>query len=210
MNETTLPLAPDGVFLTVQGEGSLLGEPTVFVRLAGCSVGCPGCDTDYRVGRRLTPVDIAREAAAVGGTAKWVWITGGEPTDHPLGSLVEQLRRARFRVALATAGVRAETKDGWVVRGGSTYDGVDFLSVSPHFPPGERWQVRRGCQLNLVPGLNGLSLADWEEATVSGFGVRWVTPLAGSPASLAECRGFVNRRGDFRLGVQAHKVWGVA
>lgn len=41
-------IAPNGVFPTVQGEGAMLGVPTLFVRLAGCSVGCAGCDIDYR------------------------------------------------------------------------------------------------------------------------------------------------------------------
>ena len=201
-----LPLAPDGVFLTVQGEGQLLGEPTVFVRLAGCSVGCKECDTDYRVSRRLSAIDITREAVSVAGKARWAWITGGEPTDQPLGELVRQLGRAGLRVALATSGVRAETKDGWQVREGRSYSGVDFLSVSPHFPP-DRMAVKGGSQINLVPGLNGLALSDWETADLRSFGTRWVTPLAGDPASVAACVAFVNRRGDFRLGTQAHKGW---
>ena len=32
-------LVHDGIFQTIQGEGDLVGIPTVFVRLAGCSVG---------------------------------------------------------------------------------------------------------------------------------------------------------------------------
>jgi hypothetical protein len=201
-----LPLASDGVFPTVQGEGQLLGLATVFVRLAGCSVGCPECDTDYRVSRRLSATDIAREAAAVAGSARWVWITGGEPTDHPLGDLVKELQRGGFRVALATSGVRAEAKDGWKVREGRAWGGADFVSVSPHFSP-SKLAVRGGSQINLVPGLNGLALADWEQTDLKGFGCRWVTPLAGSPESVSECVGFLHRRGDFRLGTQAHKGW---
>ena len=201
-----LPLAGDGVFLTVQGEGLLLGLPTVFVRLAGCSVGCPECDTDYRVARRATATDIAREAAAVAGSARWVWVTGGEPADHPLGELVKELMRGGFRIALATSGAKDKARDGWAVREGRAWGGADFVSVSPHFPS-DRLAVRGGSQINLVPGLNGLNLADWEQADLRGFGCRWVTPLAGSPASVAECVGFVNRRGDFRLGTQAHKGW---
>lgn len=58
------PLARGGgVFATIQGEGALLGVPMVFVRLAGCSVGCPRCDTDYAVGERMDARDVARAAA---------------------------------------------------------------------------------------------------------------------------------------------------
>ena len=36
---------------TIQGEGALIGEPTVFVRTAGCDFHCEWCDTLYAVER---------------------------------------------------------------------------------------------------------------------------------------------------------------
>ena len=56
------PLAPNGIFSTIQGEGDLLGEPMVFVRLAGCPVNCIGCDTNYSVAERLTDTEIVLRA----------------------------------------------------------------------------------------------------------------------------------------------------
>ena len=76
-------MAPNGVFNTVQGEGNLLGVPMTFVRLAGCSVGCPGCDTDYSVALRLSVAEVVERVQRLA-RRKWVWLTGGEPTDHPL------------------------------------------------------------------------------------------------------------------------------
>ena len=58
---STLSLAADGVFHTLQGEGHLLGQPMTFVRLAGCSVGCAGCDTIYRKVRRASVEEIVEE-----------------------------------------------------------------------------------------------------------------------------------------------------
>src|SRR5690348_9947144 len=78
------PLAPQGVFRTVQGEGALLGVPMVFIRLAGCSVGCAGCDTDYSPDSFRSLAEIEAEVKAVRGNAEWVFITGGEPADHEL------------------------------------------------------------------------------------------------------------------------------
>lgn len=208
----TYPLARQGVFATWQGEGLLLGLPMVFVRLAGCDVGCDGCDTDYAVASRATAADIAARAAAVAtpGTT-WAWVTGGEPTLHDLRPLYAELRRAGFRIALATAGVRD------VGPLGSVAGGPDFVSVSPHRLD-ESWVVRRGDQCNLVPGLNGLTLADIEAAdragAFAGFSARWVTPVwygaNGKAGNVAECAAFVARRPGFRLGIQAHKTWGVA
>ena len=53
-------LARQGVFYTVQGEGVMMGTPQVFVRLAGCNVGCPECDTDYRPAQMVTLEELAR------------------------------------------------------------------------------------------------------------------------------------------------------
>ena len=82
MAEATYPLAPAGVFWTVQGEGVMLGVPQVFVRLAGCDVNCDGCDTDYSVAERVGAREIARRVCAAAGGARWVWVTGGFPTYH--------------------------------------------------------------------------------------------------------------------------------
>lgn len=102
----TYPLASQGVFRTIQGEGAMLGVPMTFIRLAGCSVGCQHCDTDYRVHRRVTLDELVREVCGEAALGGWAWITGGEPTDHDLGPLVQGLKRAGLRVALATSGHR--------------------------------------------------------------------------------------------------------
>lgn len=195
-------LAPNGVFVTCQGEGALMGVPTVFVRLAGCSVGCPGCDTLYRVAERVGQADLVNDClVAKTAACQWAWVTGGEPTDQDVLPLVHALQDAGFRVALATAGVRP-------VREGRRRGGVDFLSVSPHtWGPG--WVQRAGTQLNVVPGLNGLKLAVVPDLPRDAFPYRYVTPLYGSAESLAECVAFVQAHPGWRLGVQAHKVWGL-
>lgn len=203
----TYPLAPQGVFRTVQGEGVMLGAPMVFVRLAGCSVGCPGCDTDYSVAERVGAREIARRAVAVGDAVRWVWLTGGEPTAHDLPTLITELRRYNFRVAVATAGV-APVRLGF----GRIYPpgGADFVSVSPHRVDAS-WVQRSGDQLNVVPGLNGLALAEFEKLDLSRFGMKYVTPMWPHTAErVAACAEWVARRPDWRLGVQAHKSWGLA
>jgi organic radical activating enzyme len=214
MNETdpttTYPLARQGVFLTIQGEGILFGEPSVFVRLAGCPVNCPECDTDYSLDSRRTARDIAREVLnAAGRAAGWVWITGGESAVFDLLPLVGELRRVgSFRIAVATSGIRE------VPMGSSYfYGGVDFVSVSPHRVD-ESWVLRRGDQLNVVPGLNGLKLADLEGVDVSGFSHRFVTPPwygAGDRMErMRECAEWVQGHPGWRLGLQCHKHWGIA
>jgi 7-carboxy-7-deazaguanine synthase len=194
------PLAPHGVFWTIQGEGALQGEPMAFIRLAGCSIGCAQCDTDYRVNRRVALSDLVSEALSVvpaGFARPWVWLTGGEPTDHNLMTLAAALRSYGFVVALATSGKRA-------VPNGL----ADWLSVSPH---SLEIQQRNGHELKVVPELNGLS---WDAVTELGrlsFPYRYLQPMAGPESQRSEqaCIAFVQQHPGWRLGVQAHKGWGL-
>jgi hypothetical protein len=191
------PLASEP-FITIQGEGPMIGTPMIFVRLAGCSVGCEQCDTDYSVKHRMEDKEIAERCAEMAGQSGWVWITGGEPTDHDLKPLKRALWSSGLQIALATAGVR-ETKL------------VDHLSVSPHSL--ESWKLKHGHSLNIVPGLNGLNLADWKEELEwhqNDFEYRYMTPLYGSQESLKTCMDWVASHPGWRLGVQAHKQWGLA
>jgi 7-carboxy-7-deazaguanine synthase len=203
-------LARQGVFRTVQGEGVLMGVPMVFVRFAGCPVGCPECDTDYAPASRVDLTELVRMVHECDPTSgRWVWLTGGEPTLYDLPPLMERLHRHGYRVAVATAGVK-EVKRGCA----RVYDwGASFVSVSPH-KVDDSWILRRGDQLNVVPGLNGLELSRFEGLDLSGFGTKFVTPFwygAGDRAErVAECVEWVNTHPDWRLGCQCHKFWGVA
>lgn len=204
-------IAPNGVFDTIQGEGLMLGVPMSFVRLAGCGVGCPGCDTDYSVSERMSAAEVVERLQRLP-RRKWVSITGGEPTDQNLTGLAQALHACGWRVAVFTAGTKA------VPRGNNfatEYAGADFVCVSPHFPPTDaRWVQKSGDQINLVPGLNGLSLADWDGFDPERFTAAFVTPnwysAAGRPEAIGECVEFARRNPGWRVGVQAHKLWGVA
>lgn len=74
------------VFLTFQGEGIFAGRPAVFIRLGGCNLQCPLCDTDYQTMYRTTPENVAQQAIDAAeryGRPLFV-ITGGEPFRQPL------------------------------------------------------------------------------------------------------------------------------
>lgn len=183
----------DGIFKTVQGEGSLVGIPMVFVRLAGCSVGCNNCDTNYSVSQIVDADEILRSVASKMANVNWIWITGGEPSDQDLRILVSKLQLVG-KVAVATAGIRELP-----IR-------PDFVSVSPHGLPSKLVQTC-GDQINLVPGLNDMDISQWMRFDFSGFKSKWVTPLFGDSNSLQNCLDFIEFNPDFRLGFQAHKQW---
>lgn len=196
------PLAPNGVFFTIQGEGHLRGFQQTFIRLAGCSVGCPECDTDYSRKSSEDAQTIADWAHLATPKMKdrWAWITGGEPADYNLRELIAKLREFRFSIAVATSGQKRVIPP------------VDWLSVSPHRLD---FTQRYGHEIKIVPGLNGLSLKEWmKECENTDFMYRYVQPLwkdgRECPLSLAECKVFLRDNPDWSLSRQDHKYWGVA
>ncbi|MCR4659122.1 MAG: 7-carboxy-7-deazaguanine synthase QueE [Bacteroidales bacterium] len=90
------------IFYSLQGEGCNSGRPAVFVRLSGCNLNCPFCDTMHTTGQPMTEADIVAAVAAY--ETSWVVITGGEPALQLNAELVDGLHRAGKTVAVETNG----------------------------------------------------------------------------------------------------------
>jgi 7-carboxy-7-deazaguanine synthase len=93
------------VFLSLQGETSLAGWPTVFIRLTGCPLRCQYCDTAYAFhgGQWRTLDDLLAETARHG--VRHVCVTGGEPlAQKPCIELLRRLCDAGHVVSLETSG----------------------------------------------------------------------------------------------------------
>lgn len=93
----TISKDPDGflevvdVWETIQGEGPFAGEPSIFVRLAGCNLQCPLCDTDYTSKReRFSPADLFAKVKSIRKSGLIV-ITGGEPFRQNIAPFVRQV-----------------------------------------------------------------------------------------------------------------------
>jgi len=81
------------IYKAAQGEGMRVGQPTVFVRLAGCTVGCRWCDTKFSwkaaQGTTYTPQELCDAFLQYGINS--LVLTGGEPMQHPAAALGEFL-----------------------------------------------------------------------------------------------------------------------
>lgn len=101
-------LAVNSVFHTIQGEGPFAGSPAVFLRLAGCNLQCPMCDTEYTqritMGLGAIMTEIAGATRAGVRRPKLIVITGGEPFRQPIGPLCRRLLDAGYQVQVETNG----------------------------------------------------------------------------------------------------------
>ena len=70
------------IFTSFQGEGPYVGTPATFLRLYGCNLNCPWCDTDISTYEILSVDDVAEILLTQMefNNIKTLIITGGEPT----------------------------------------------------------------------------------------------------------------------------------
>jgi 7-carboxy-7-deazaguanine synthase len=93
------------IFLSLQGESTSVGLPTVFVRLTGCPLRCTYCDTEYAFhGGKSIGIEQALEE--VGGFGvRHVTVTGGEPLAQPGAlPLMTALCDQGYAVSIETSG----------------------------------------------------------------------------------------------------------
>jgi 7-carboxy-7-deazaguanine synthase len=95
------------LFYSIQGEGSLVGVPSVFIRTSGCNLRCAWCDTPYTSwqpeGAEMGLDQILHEVQAH--AARHVVVTGGEPMILPdVVPLTSRLRALGLHITVETAG----------------------------------------------------------------------------------------------------------
>ncbi len=137
------------IFSAFQGEGPMVGRPTLFVRTAGCPLRCRWCDTveSHEVpglfarkdalgrvlGRERNPATPERILELLDGDLaprpEWVSLTGGEPLLHPAfaAALFGGVRARGLQTHLETAAL-----DAGVLRG--LLPLVDHLSMDWKLP----------------------------------------------------------------------------
>lgn len=193
--ETKLPVAE--IFgPSIQGEGSLSGYSTIFIRMAGCNLKCFFCDTNHSVTRRLTPNEILNVVIGLGDPDKHIiTITGGEPLMYKLNSLIEKLFAKGYRITIETNGTINRPK---------IYKYLWNLTVSPKLPKNE-------CSVDwkAVDTIKCLwpSIINPDEFTGLSHRIeKFIQPNSckyGAATDKVKELGF-----PWRLGIQIHKVIG--
>ena len=97
------------IFYTIQGEGPFSGYPAIFVRLAGCNLQCPGCDTEYTQGASLLHISEIIEKIKLltidsNHNEPLIVITGGEPFRQDIAMFVNTMHLMGHLVQVETNG----------------------------------------------------------------------------------------------------------
>ncbi|MFX3623000.1 MAG: 7-carboxy-7-deazaguanine synthase QueE [Ectobacillus sp.] len=118
---------------TIQGEGMVIGQKTMFVRTAGCDYRCSWCDSAFTWDgsakgqiRQMSAEEIWNELKEIGGGCfSHVTISGGNPALlQTLGELVALLKRNGIRTAIETQGSKWQN---WLLD-------IDEVTISPKPP----------------------------------------------------------------------------
>ncbi len=177
------------IFYSVQGEGTLAGVPSVFVRASGCNLRCVWCDTPYASwqpeGPEMTVDAIIAEVQTF--PASHAVVTGGEPMIfEEIVPLTQRLKDARLHITMETAG--------------SIYHPVacDLMSISPklanstpHERDGGRWAAQHD-RLRYQPDVLKRLMADYP------YQLKFVV---SAPEDMAEIKRILDETGADRSRV---------
>ena len=185
------------IFHSLQGEGANSGTAAVFLRLSGCNLQCPFCDTDHSDGTVMT------EEEAAEATRQWptrlVVVTGGEPALQLNTALVDALHRRGKHIAVETNGTLPLP------------DGVDWITLSPKdlfLGPSARPVLTDADELKVV--FDGEHLPpDYSHIAIRHG--RFLQPCdTGDPirnaAIAAATVEYIKAHPEWRLSLQIHKI----
>ena len=208
------------VFWSLQGEGFFSGRPAVFIRLQGCHVGCPYCDTKYALQRDPKHQGLQSEALfqKASGTSDYFsvesdWlarevrkrtsqnilavITGGEPCSQDIADLTSQLGDFGFQVQVETSGTESIccVKTTWI-------------TLSPKAKPvlAENWEKASEVKL---PVRDEQDILRYEEE-LSQIPREKISlqPVSCDAKATALCVRICQQR-NWRLSLQIHKYIGI-
>ncbi len=209
------------VFRTLQGEGAHAGRAAVFVRFAACNLWsgedehrerdaarhgaeCPRwCDTDFRTGHPYDLGGLVMEIARLAsGGVELIVLTGGEPLLQ-----VNSLLTLAIKAALPGCIVAVETNGTRLIP-----LGIDWVCLSPKVPP-DRIVLVDADEVKVVfPDYDPLAYGHIE-ATHRFVQPRAETSRVGrsliSADNTERAAAFCAEHPKWRLGMQAHKVWGL-
>ncbi len=185
-------------FHSVQGEGYWTGVSAFFIRLGGCDVHCPWCDTKHSWNSNSHPQRSISElvTATKQASPAIVVITGGEPLMHDLFPLTTALHNAGMQIHLETSGAHPFSGD------------FDWVTFSPkQFKPPHSSIYSQTNELKVVvKNEYDLRWAEQQSMLIPETAGRYLQPEWNSPASRDLIFKYVLQHPRWRISLQTHKL----
>ena len=185
-------------FHSVQGEGYWTGVNAFFIRLGGCDVHCPWCDTKHSWNPQRHPQQSTVELATAAKAANpaIVIITGGEPLMHDLLPLTSALQESGLQVHLETSGAHPFSGH------------FDWVTFSPkQFKAPHSSIYDRASELKVVvTNEYDLKWAEQQAALVLKSTLRYLQPEWNSPDSKSLIFEYILQHPQWRISLQSHKM----
>ena len=187
------------IFDSIQGEGQYIGWPATFIRLAGCNLRCPWCDTKESWTYPALSVSVDEIVSKC--NRDMVVITGGEPCLYDLSELTSQLCGQDKFICLETNGTLP------------TPAHVDWITCSPK-PP--LYAIHPKCAFDELKYVvdkafnPDVAIPEHFKDLNGDFHLIWLQPEATHmKASVKKAIELVMAKDYLRMGIQMHKVFNV-
>lgn len=185
-------------FHSVQGEGYWTGVNAFFIRLGGCDVHCPWCDTKHSWNPSRHPQtsteELVIQAQAV--DPNIVIITGGEPLMHDLFPLTTALKNAGMQVHLETSGAHSFSGD---------FDWVTFSPKQFKAPHDSIYSQTNELKV-VVTNEYDLKWAEQQSALIPETALCYLQPEWSTPASKDLIFNYVLQHSQWLISLQTHKL----
>ena len=209
-----------GIFYSLQGEGYWAGTPAIFIRLAGCNLSCPWCDTpDSKTCRGsfsvsaeflIDRIESLLRGCREGRDSVLLVITGGEPTLQNYNLLVLVLRNffPRNKISLETNGrMSADVSYRYLREEHGLWTSVSpKLGIDPDCPSYFANKDWRGDELKVVYDSKGKGnhlLFRLPELLGDRFKHYYIQPCSEDYGSAVD---FVKENQKWRLSIQTQKI----
>jgi 7-carboxy-7-deazaguanine synthase len=182
------------LFWSLEGEGVRVGEPTFFIRLAGCNLRCRFCDTDFDAFEEMTVEEIVAEVQRRDIT--WVCLTGGEPLLQNILPLCQTLHEKGYRLHIET--------NGTIDPDPRLYDYIEHWTVSP-----KARTIAAG--LTYITELKYVVGKSFREGRVEEDRADYIylQPESSKPENIQRVLQLLRRHPNWRLSLRVHTMIGL-
>ena len=191
------------IFYSLQGEGFHSGRPSIFCRFTECNLSCSFCDTDFN-GNDGINGGIYENAEDLVKTISSIWpsedikpfvvSTGGEPLLQFDASLIREMHRAGYEIAIETNGTIAVPQ------------GIDWIAVSPK--PNASLIQLSGNEIKVLYPVEGLDPSQYEALEFDYFFIQPVDTDDAAQNTINQklSMKYCQENPNWRFSYQLHKI----